>query len=112
VTRIVGTPEPSDVIIATILGREYRFSCPPEERAALLAAVEYVEGKVASIRDVGKGGNERIAVFAALNIANELLSLRSSQDGSADIAIGEFRRRIENINAAIDAALTPQEKLF
>ncbi len=96
-----------------ILGREYRLSCAPDEMDALLAAVAYVDEKMTAIRDHGKiTGNDRIAVFAALNIANELLTTRAPQGPLSDLALGEFRGRIDSMNAVLDAALTPQEKLF
>jgi len=96
-----------------ILGREYRLSCAPKEKEALLAAVAYVDEKMTAIRDQGKiSGNDRIAVFAALNIANELLTTHAPEGPLSDLAIGDFRRRIDSMNAALDAALSPQEKLF
>ena len=96
-----------------ILGREYRLSCASKEKEALLAAVAYVDEKMTAIRDQGKiSGNDRIAVFAALNIANELLTTRAPEGPLSDLAIGDFRRRIDSMNAALDAALSPQEKLF
>jgi cell division protein ZapA len=96
-----------------ILGREYRLTCAPDEKDALLAAVAYVDEKMTAIRDHGKiTGNDRIAVFAALNIANELLTTRAPQGPLSDLALGEFRGRIDSMNAVLDAALTPQEKLF
>jgi len=96
-----------------ILGREYRLSCAAEEKEALLAAVAFVDDKMVAIRDLGKiTGNDRIAVFAALNIANELLAARAPDGALSDLAFGEFKRRIQSMNATLDAALSPQEKLF
>jgi cell division protein ZapA len=96
-----------------ILGRDYRLSCAAKEKEALLAAVAFVDEKMTAIRDQGKiSGNDRIAVFAALNIANELLTTRAPEGPLSDLAIGDFRRRIDSMNAALDAALSPQEKLF
>jgi len=51
-------------------------------------------------------------VLAALNITNELLSVRASLGENTDLAFNEFKRRIQSINAALDHALAPQEKLF
>ncbi len=97
----------------TILGRDYRLSCVPEEKDALLAAVAYVDNKMSEVRDGSKVvGTDRIAVLAALNIANELLSQRAPNGSGSDLAFGEFKRRIQSINAVLDTALTPQEKLF
>jgi cell division protein ZapA len=101
------------MLTVKILGREYRLSCAAEEKDALLAAVAYVDEKMVAIRDLGKiTGNDRIAVFAALNIANELLAARAPGGELSDLAFGEFKRRIQSMNAALDAVLTPQEKLF
>jgi len=101
----------------SILGREYRLSCPPEEKGALLAAVDYVDRKMQEVKSSGKVmSSDRIAVFAALNIASELLSAgrpkAPSQQAEAELAFAEFKRRIQTINAALETALAPQEKLF
>ncbi len=103
----------SEPLNVTILGRDYRLTCVPEERDALLAAVAYVDERMHAIRDANKiSGTDRIAVLAALNIANELLSNRSPADIASDLAFNEFRRRIQSIDAVLDTALAPQEKLF
>jgi cell division protein ZapA len=60
------------------------------------------------IRDAGKViGVERIAIMAALNITNELLTMRL---GGFDV--GEFKRRMQSMTATIDAALAAQNELF
>ena len=52
-----------------------RIACSEEEKADLLKAVEYLDGKMREIRDAGKViGVERIAIMAALNITHELLT--------------------------------------
>ena len=75
-----------------------------------------------AIRHGGKViGVERIAVMAALNIANELLRERKKPAHVPVVAdtspAGEIdgttaRRRIQSMHAAIDQALAGQEKLF
>ncbi len=92
-----------------MLNREYLLACRPEERAELLACARYVDQKMSAIRDGGKVvGADRIAVLAALQIAQELMNARAT-DGTA---IGEARRRIRELNALADEILAPQEKLF
>ena len=60
-----------------LLDREYQVACPVEERSDLLDSAEYLDGKMREIRDSGKVvGLDRIAVIAALNIANELIKQR------------------------------------
>ncbi|MEW6563790.1 MAG: cell division protein ZapA [Pseudomonadota bacterium] len=92
-----------------ILDREFRVACTEEDRPGLQEAVEYLDKKMRDIRDSGKVVTaERIAIMAALNMAHELLSTRMA--GGFDI--GEYKRRIGTMQAAIDAALAEQEKLF
>ncbi len=57
-----------------ILEKEYFVACPYEERSDLLDSAEFLNSKMREIRDSGKVvGLDRIAVMAALNLANELL---------------------------------------
>ncbi len=104
-----------------ILDRDYRLSCEPAERETLLAAVAHVDSNMQAIRDQGKvTGTERIAVFAALNIAGALLSRgddtappsppETSQKSS--VADPEILRRMQAIDAVLDGALADQEQLF
>lgn len=96
-------------IEVSVLGRNYRIACEDGERAALLEAVAYLDGKMAGIRKAGKvTGTDRIAVMAALNIAHELLSTRLG--GNFDV--GQAKRRISLIEAKLDEALAKQENLF
>ena len=105
--------ESPEQLNVTIAGRDYLLSCAPAEKDALLAAVAYVDDKMLAVRQHSKlTGNDRVAVLAALNITNELLSVRASLGENTDLAFNEFKRRIQSINAALDHALAPQEKLF
>ena len=61
-----------------ILEKEYQVSCPVNERAALLDAAELLNNKMREIRDSGKVmGLDRIAVMAALNMANDLIHAKA-----------------------------------
>jgi cell division protein ZapA len=100
---MTATPKALDV---SIMGREYRVACPPDQEKELLEAVVFLDRKMREIREQGKVvGVERIAVMAALNISHELLISRGR--GSFDIE--DFKRRIEIMQAAIDGALSDQE---
>jgi len=91
-----------------VMGREFRVACPEEEEKGLLEAVDYLNKKMAEIRDNGKViGLERIAVMAALNIAHELLSTKV---GGFDIAA--LKRRMESMETMLDQAMHDQSKLF
>ncbi len=93
----------------TILDREFRVACPDDERAELLDAVAYLDKKMREIRDAGKIASvERIAIMAALNIAHELLTTKVG--GGFDLA--EVKRRMQAMQATIDATLVDQNELF
>ena len=92
-----------------IMGREYRVACTPEERDALLSAVDLVDNKMRDIAQRTKNTvAERVAVMAALNIAHEHLSGR--QNGTL-LDTSSMKRRIDAMGARIDTALAAQQKL-
>jgi cell division protein ZapA len=92
-----------------ILDREFRVSCTEDEKAELLQAVSYLDGKMRHIRDNGKVVSvERIAIMAALNIAHELLATKVG--GSLDVS--EYKRRLQALQTIVDSALADQDKLF
>ena len=63
----------------TIMGREYRVTCKPDEQRELLDAVAFVDTQMREFRDSLRQNNaERVAVMTALNLANELLRARSA----------------------------------
>lgn len=90
----------------SILGRDYSLACPAQEKDALLAAVRQVDQRMLAIKGTGKiVSNERIAVMAAIQIANELLSLRAPDGPLSHIALGDFRGKIEAMNGMLDEVL-------
>ena len=61
-------------VIVNILEKDYEVACAPGEVDALKASARYVDRQMQSIRNSGKViGLDRVAVMAALNIANEYL---------------------------------------
>jgi len=90
----------------SILGRDYSLSCPPEEKQALAAAAQHISQLAGRIQGSGKvSGNERIAVMAAIQVAIELLSVKAPDGPLGGLAVGDFKRRIGDMNAMLDAAL-------
>ena len=83
-----------------ILEKEYQVGCTPEERAALLESAEFLNAKMREIRDTGRiVGLERIAVMAALNIANEFIRSRGHGDSletRAKARVKAMRERVES----------------
>ena len=102
----------------TLLGKEYRVACPPEEREALLAAVAFVDEKMHDIAEKTKSNvSERIAVMAALNIAHEHLALQKGElpaasEATTGLDFGLVQRRIASMEAELDAVLDAQEQLI
>lgn len=85
-----------------ILEKEFRIGCSPEHEAALKAAAEYLDKQMRHLRQSGRiVGAERIALMAALNITNELLTLRQS----ASLVEGDFLQRMTALHEKIDATL-------
>jgi cell division protein ZapA len=104
-----------------ILGRDYKVACQEDERAELLEAVGFLDLRMREIRDAGKiTGADRIAVMAALNLANELLRQRKTPAAPAPAtratASGseatDTRRRIMAMQVAIEQTMAGQEKLI
>jgi len=116
-------PNEANFLDITLLGKEYRVACPPEERDGLLAAVAFVDAKMHDIAEKTKSNiAERIAVMAALNIAHEHLAAKNSapapdqkiesESASEGLDFGVVKRRISDMEARLEAVLAPQEKLL
>lgn len=91
-------------------GRSYSVACPAEEREALLEAVALLDGKMNDLAHKTKSTGERLAVMTALNLAHELTSLKKAPGAPLDTA--DFERRIQSMEARLDAAMKDQEDLF
>ncbi len=125
-TRPAASAERTATLDVTLLGREYKVACKESERAELLDAVAFVDRRMREIRDAGKSaaGVERVAVMAALNIAHDLLRERrgaaaaparataAAPTQGAGVDEQGVRRRIADMQSAIDQVLAGQEKLF
>jgi len=83
-----------------IMEKEYQISCKADERADLLDSAELLNVRMREIRDSGKvTGLDRIAVMAALNMANELLQYRDqgeALESDAALRLQAMRERVES----------------
>jgi len=78
------------------------------KKARLLEAVKLVDQRMQSIKGSGRvSGNERIAVMAAIQIASEFLSAKAPDGPLANVAFGDFKRKIEDMHAMIDEVIEP-----
>ena len=99
------TPGP---VTVRILEKEYQIACPPGERNALLDSAELLNARMREIRDTGKVvGLDRIAVMAALNMANELLRSRAK----GDLLEGDAKLRLQAIRERVESALQDGRQL-
>ena len=90
-------------VAVSILDREFLIGCSPEERAGLIAAAAYLDGKMREIRNASRAaGVDRIAVMAALNIAHELIQMK--QRGESDA--GVLAQHLQMLRAKLDGMLT------
>ena len=95
-------------VTVRILEKEYHVACPAAEKAELLASAELLNKKMREIRDSGKVvGLDRVAVMAALNLANDLLKTQGQDDELKEI-VG---LRIKAMRERLDSALGPAKQL-
>jgi cell division protein ZapA len=100
----------SDVarISVRILEKEYFVACPHDERSDLLDSAEFLNGKMREVRDGGKVvGLDRIAVIAALNLANDLLRAQKKDRKIEE----QFGTRIRALRERVDGALSGGQQL-
>jgi cell division protein ZapA len=90
-----------------ILEKDYQVSCPAEEKAELMAAAELLNKNMREIRDSGKVvGLDRVAVMAALNMANELLTRTEKEQELKEIV----NLRVKAMSSQLDSALGSSAK--
>jgi cell division protein ZapA len=91
-----------------ILDKEYQVACPASERTDLLDSAEVLNEKMREIRDSGRiVGLDRIAVMAALNMANDLLHAKE-RDKSLE---GDVSNRLKLISDRVETALGSTQQL-
>ncbi len=104
--------ERPEEIAVRILEREFRLAVKPSERPQLEKAVEMVDEKMRSLRDGGRiTGIDRIAVMAALQIANELVTMKPGGRATGDKAVNaENLKKIRKLNDRLEAELDKQQE--
>jgi len=91
-----------------ILDKEYQVACPAEERTDLLDSAEILNAKMREIRDSGRiVGLDRIAVMAALNMANDLIHAKA-RDQQLE---GSISDRLKIISDRVDNVLSDTQQL-
>jgi cell division protein ZapA len=91
-----------------ILDKEYQVACPASERTDLLDSAEVLNQKMREIRDSGRiVGLDRIAVMAALNMANDLLHAQE-RDKTLE---GDISSRLKLISDRVESVLGNTQQL-
>jgi cell division protein ZapA len=95
-------------ISVRILDKEYQVACPASERTDLLDSAEILNQKMREIRDSGRVvGLDRIAVMAALNMANDLLRAQARDN----LLEGDISDRLKHISDRVESVLGESRQL-
>lgn len=87
----------------SILDRSYEIACAADEAGALESSARHLDERMREIKSSGKAvGLDRVAVLAALNIANDYLSNERRWQDAA--------RRIDALAEKLGRALEKQEQ--
>ena len=95
-------------VSSRILDKEYQVACPASQRTELLDSAEMLNEKMREVRDKsGVVGLDRIAVMAALNMANDLLHAQARDE----VIEGNFSDRLKVISDRVDSVLGDARQL-
>ena len=90
-----------ETISISIFDKSFKVSCPPDEVQALRDSAHYLDKKMREVKSARTVmGLDRVAVMAALNIANELLTATRDREalendkGSAALTLSDAEDRI------------------
>ena len=91
----------SEPLTITIMDKEYRVACPPEEKENLLASADLLNDKLMEIKQQGSViGTERIAIMAALNMSHDILHGQSLEAEHNDL-----NQRIDKLSQRISDSI-------
>ncbi|WP_376696329.1 cell division protein ZapA [Wenzhouxiangella sp. EGI_FJ10305] len=94
------SPEP---VTVRIVDREYRVMCTPEQRRTLMESALFLDQQMREIRDSGKVSSmDKIAVMAALNLAEEVLKLRQQAHDRGDQVDARVRDLADRLDRALE----------
>jgi cell division protein ZapA len=89
-------------VTVSILDKDYQVSCKPEEVSALKESASYLDEKMREIKSGASVlGLDRIAVMAALNIANDFISQTQKTN---DVVAGQSNE-LKSLTDKVDQAL-------
>ncbi|MEH6453247.1 MAG: cell division protein ZapA [Psychromonas sp.] len=87
----------------SILGQQYKISCPAGEESALQKSVEQFNDKLHTIKSGSRNlRNEQVMVLAALNFCHELNLEKAKNEEYID----QLNNRIQDIQDSIDTVIS------
>ena len=100
--------DPHAQVSVRILDKEYQVACPASERTDLLDSAEVLNAKMLEIRDSGRVVRlDRIAVMAALNMANDLIHAQARDR----LLEGDLSGRLKLISDRVESVLGESKQL-
>ncbi|HSH26725.1 MAG TPA: cell division protein ZapA [Wenzhouxiangella sp.] len=92
-----------DPVTVRIVDREYRVMCAPDQRRTLMESALFLDQQMREIRDSGKVSSmDKIAVMAALNLAEEVLRLRQQIYDRRDQVDSRVRDLADRLDRALE----------
>jgi len=93
--------EKNQPVSLTIMGKEYKIACEPDEQDDLMRSAQQLDVQMRKMRDAGKvSGSDRIAVMVALNLAHELQLLKTQNallSRNLNECLTRMSQKIENV---------------
>ena len=91
----------SEPVNVKILDREFTVGVEPDERESLMAAAHLLDARMREVRGSNRmAALDRVAVLTALNLAHELLQLRTQsehRDQALNRTLGELNRKLDGL---------------
>lgn len=92
----------AETVTVSIFDKDYQVSCAPEEVEALQASARYLDAKMREIKNSSAVlGLDRLAVMAALNIANDFLA----QSAHTDQVVTTQKTELTQLGGKLDQAI-------
>jgi len=108
----------SDGISVKIMGKNYTLTCPPEKKENLIKAAKLVHDTMTSVDEAGiVFGLDRLAVMAAINIANDVITGNSDTaafirtDYDIELDLVKIKNRLAGVNQRLETSINSEKDL-
>ncbi|WP_159991649.1 cell division protein ZapA [Pelistega ratti] len=90
----------------SILDRQLTLSVESAEKEKLLSSVKHADQLMQAIKASSPNlSPERIAIMASIKLASDLMSMESGDGPFKGVQFGDFKSKIEDINAMLDKSI-------